>query len=786
MLIPHSSGQINAELLAAVRIYDPDYVVKLERTVRTCETAEPGALTIRDADGNPAEGVRREELVARLRDEPVHLALDEEARRKVASHCSPHGRREAGLDSSGKWHERMTTLSINRENGILTKFEELPNAVQTTCLSAPPAWGAALGVAIAERCGVVEEPEIGGAPTVEAGELHDLVSWLTDDELGRPPFSLVWHPTAALNVDPAKVETAFSRNSRSLVKVARGSARHPVLISIGDSADDFAIAHIYRVLYGRGTWLPTSWLYPDGGRVLNVGDALTAAAARHILRDDSVTLTTTSASDALIAEILAKFRRPTVEWIEGGDEIEHRYAMNTEHRTPEWSTEGVQYFAVDGHFDQDFAVPITRTNADDIDLVAPCPVPQITHPDFANTSELHWQVDIELAEAKTPHGRGLDGHALLAPGEGAFLTWVRSGRDGAVYESERFDLILAGTPSMARLARPRLRAPSLSTWLTLMAVQDGRQVRLSAAGRRVDVMRQLWGDRASLAKEFAGSMLPVFRAFRSAKRKRDIEHGESVNVILPTGAGDDLYESYLSFVGICQVGDALEGATVMRGEVDRLLERGILRRGMILGCAQCMRPTFTRIDALAQINPCPRCGAMNHLTQARWRQPEAEPQWYYDLHPIVREHVSQDGDIPLLLSHYLRTRSPDYDDVAELELTNSDAGAIAESDLIAHSDGQVIVAEAKRPATLGEGRDLNRTVTKRALLAQQVRADQIILATAATEWNEASVRAMCTEVSKRPWESMTAPRIRLITGLGTAKITDVGVDARSGQASPWI
>jgi hypothetical protein len=240
----------------------------------------------------------------------------------------------------------------------------------------------------------------------------------------------------------------------------------------------------------------------------------------------------------------------------------------------------------------------------------------------------------------------------------------------------------------------------------------------------------------------------------------------------------------LTFAGILKYGKAEAGKEAdFRRQVDDMLARGVLRRGLILGCAQCGKPAFTTIDNLAQVNRCPRCSALNDLSQPRWRKPDTEPQWYYDLHPTVREHLSQDGDIPLLLSHYLRTKARRYVDVAELELIDAVGNPLAEADLIAISDGQLITAEAKRPGSLGKAK-LAQAAAKRALLAEQLHADQILLATADSQWQEASINTLCKQVRTRPW-AIPAPRVRLVCGLGTDEIVDLCVDVETGQTSPW-
>ena len=91
----------------------------------------------------------------------------------------------------------------------------------------------------------------------------------------------------------------------------------------------------------------------------------------------------------------------------------------------------------------------------------------------------------------------------------------------------------------------------------------------------------------------------------------------------------------------------------VRGIMDRLLEGGVIRRGLVLNCEDCGQLSFYPLENLQQDNSCPRCTSRNSLSLSRWRMPLEEPQWYYDPHGAVREMLTQDGDVPLLAARYL-------------------------------------------------------------------------------------------------------------------------------------
>ncbi|HET6481572.1 MAG TPA: hypothetical protein VFG35_16265 [Actinoplanes sp.] len=811
VLVPHHDGEVKAELLAAVRAYDPDYVVTLQQTLQHWEELRPGhAEIVEAADGTPLSPEDRARFLSVHPEVDVPSAAADQARSTVVEACAPHRRRNpaAMREVAGEdWDEDAVTFSVHGDGGRLTRIMDVGGPYSTfmrgtawpggSCLSAPPDWDGLLGVAVAAACGVVEMPVAGHDPELSEPEFQSLAPWLVESglplrpgtRLGQPIPQLIWQPDAvSRNIDPSKLGVAFDQTTTGITTIESGIGRPPrLLLSVGDTADDFATAHIYRQLYGSAVWLPIRW-WPTieaGISETPLQFVLRNNLTRLAIRGQGTTVTSSSVGTNELKTIIEHLQQPTAY---GENDLEARRARTRElitSGTPAWSTRLVRYWAIADDFDKDFAVPITRNDAGDVEMVMPCPPPLPSEDELVGTADLRWQVDVQLHETETPHGRGLDGHTLLAAGEDEYLTWVRSGRDGYTFESERFNLIRAGTPLVGRLARPRLQAPSVGTWASLIAAQRGYAVRLSASGRRVEIMRRLWGDRNALAATFAGSMLPVLRRFRPAHRAAGLNLGPEEGVALPTGSGDVLFEPYLTIDGLMKAAGAeQEAISEVRRQADDLLEQTVLRRGLILGCAQCGKLAFVVIDDLGQVNRCPRCAAHNQLRQPRWRSPMSEPRWFYDLHPTVREHIAQDGDMPLLLSHYLRSGSRDYADVAELELLDASGSPVAEVDLLALADRQVITAETKRPSDMGSGKALRHAIAKRALLAEQLQADQILLATAAPSWPRAVIDALSDEITKRPW-SRVVPRPRLVCGLGTGAVVDLQVDPATQATAPW-
>jgi hypothetical protein len=289
-------------------------------------------------------------------------------------------------------------------------------------------------------------------------------------------------------------------------------------------------------------------------------------------------------------------------------------------------------------------------------------------------------------------GRRLDGQALFAPGENIHLTNVRSGRDGITYDAGRLDLVLAGTAPLSRLARPRLQELGLAEWSRVIAGQSGLVLELSSAGRRAEMLRQLWDGREDSVQSMTGELLPVLHAFRLSYAESSRAYPGGEGVVLLNG----VREGYLTFAGMVKFAGEGIDKRGLRDGIDALAARGVVRRGLVLGCDICGRPSFIAIGNLAQVNQCPRCGSANELAQRQWRLPAEEPSWYYDLHPVARELLANHGEVPLLLSRHLRSVSRRYDDAPELELRDASANPVAEADLIAVSDDDLIVADGSQ------------------------------------------------------------------------------------------
>jgi hypothetical protein len=176
------------------------------------------------------------------------------------------------------------------------------------------------GVAVTARRGALEEPVPGASPQLNEDEQLELIRWpLSGGDRGAPPYSIVWHPAAAVSVLPSDLDTAFDRGLHRLSGVQRGYVpARPVLLVAGDQAADFALAYAWERLYGRSVWLPSEW-WPDPDATTRVTTTI------RLLLDDlgfdantpdrRLQLTTTSAAPEALATLAGVLRKPLIHLV---------------------------------------------------------------------------------------------------------------------------------------------------------------------------------------------------------------------------------------------------------------------------------------------------------------------------------------------------------------------------------------------------------------------------------------------------------------------------------------
>ncbi|MBB3750812.1 hypothetical protein FHT44_003307 [Mycolicibacterium sp. BK634] len=662
----------------------------------------------------------------------------------------------ASPDSGDLW----ATYFSEGGSGPLTEINEISPADQEVenLLSANPALGGALGVHASVKWGLRAPPETGSAeidPQLRNRAISCIFAY------GRPSLFDLEGVTIGqgLNGGPASSldRTLFGLNGVTEV----GRKLPPALIVWGDDPADFALAMAWDRTYGLGVWVPDEWWKDadtNGRLVAGIDDLASSAVGRH---SRELCFTSTSLTqDELIERVegsrLGTERRLGEALIPPSSEVV---------RSPASAVEFPRYyknhFTLRGKADNQWSTAVHEAGGAVEFAVLP-PLPQIAVQGLETIEQkAKWQVDVQLVGHEIPCTTAVPDSRLLAEGENVYSTRVRSGRSGISFESHN-SFFTPANPSLEQmLRRPRLRFPDLLEWANARASVHDMSVQLSPAGAHAQVLANMLGGRTQLSELISGPLAAALFAFN---RKG------STSAAFPDGSGCVVRnEGFLHFAGMCSIA-GIDPDEATRDTIDRLLTSGLLRRGLLVICPACTHAAFTPIESVAATVRCPRCLADNPLTRTMWKLPIEEPQWFYDLHLIARQLLSENGHVPLQLSEYLRLKSDrTYSDAPEFELVANGEPTV-ETDLLALADRQLIVSEVKSSDTFGKERA--EGARKRVLAARVLMADEIVLATTQAAWEPATIAAVKSAIGTEDWQSGNVPRLRLITGLGTAQVID--------------
>lgn len=722
VVVPTEQGVVHPAILASLREYDPD-----------CVLAPP-------AEALPAEladGVRRaqEAISAVCSNYRLPLLNPLEVANPQFSALWNIWFSTAGHPSSGD-PVAVATVSDVRDG--------------ETSIGANPALKGALGVAAASRWGLSE------TPNDEIADVDDSVRKAAVRRLSSHEYKAAGLPgigTAA--TFEGRYEAYLARTLVGLDGAqSYGPQRSDALIVMGDKPSDFALAMVWDRTYRYGIWIPEEWWADTELRphVIAGIDELVRHASTQLKR---VLFTSTTLDESEIAARAKQWRDRTSLILE--KDLDDKWTVvSADALAPSryWKVHYVLKENISHEWSTAVAIEAGTAN-----LSMLPPLPRIGVPGLEPLEQSTcWHVDVSLRGYELPVSIALPEDALLVETTEAQATRVRAGRGGISYQAHRTDFIPSGASLSQSLARPLLSFPSLIGWANARASTHAMSVRLSTAGTQANVLASMMGSREALTSLVAGELRSALLAFnRSRSTKADYPNGEGCVVNS---------EGYLHFSGICDVA-GIEQSAAARDSIDGLLKAGVLRRGLLTKCPRCQYSGFVHVADLASAIRCQRCLADNPLERQLWRLPVEEPTWYYDLHPIARKLLLDNGEVPLLLAHYLRSRTErSYVDAAEFEIFDSKGTPISETDLLALADRRLILAEAKSSVSFGSRKERNAIARKRVVAAQVLRVDEIVLATSGPQWDSATIAAMKTAMTEQDWPSGRAPSLRTICGLG--------------------
>jgi hypothetical protein len=360
VLIPHTGRDVDPIVLSAVVAYDPDYVVQLQVTLGEYEGLRPGALSISSA-GRVLGGAERAAELARNSEEPVpHDAGSAQARAAVAAACAPYRQRLLPDRDPSESTEWISAAGAERQ---FTSVRDLSAPEHWPYLAAPPAWGGALGVAVAARCGMVEPPERGVATPVEGGEQSRLARWLLDPSMNVDlPYDLVRHGGgAATSVRPSDCPPGFDRTTTGLTWITHRAELHPpAVVMIGDTAADFAVSMIWDRIYGDGYWLPSVLGNDDLPAMAQ--RLLLTLVQRSRLHGRKVRVMSRSVAAEAVLTVVEALRAPRAA-TEGRAGASAQCAATVVSEPIEFPRGSTGHWAVEHHWDQPLGLPVKRDEA---------------------------------------------------------------------------------------------------------------------------------------------------------------------------------------------------------------------------------------------------------------------------------------------------------------------------------------------------------------------------------------------------------------------------------------
>jgi Holliday junction resolvase-like predicted endonuclease len=729
ILVPYSreTGEPSPLFAEVVRAYDPDHVVTLEVSASQMEDWYPGHVRI--------GGVKNEEERDKLA-RSIHGGVDDAAGRRarsvVASWCSPMRSVRFTREEPARQMETIDKLrQPDRSDRYRRGLALAPLTSTSPRLAASASWRSDSGMSAALRIGVANaEPVERSEPGTE------VLSWLISPR-GDAPSALAWSPTFEMPETTRGVENWFLAGQR-LMQVSRWHLRDRAAVVIGNTGADFALALAYDRIIGRSTWLTPSLLND-------------ASALNHHLRDAVWTLISDLEHSAynLIVASVSLTPRQLAKAAERLQEPEHEFQRSGVHRQRAAEREIVQVrfanvergllsYVVNEHVGASSVIPMSvlEDGTQHAMTRLDSPIPNdLLYPDDISTVP-YWYVDVALERDQSPRGRDLPGSALTFEENQYPEVNIRASKDGVSYEPSSMGIVMSGTLLVGRIGRPRLRSLSIRAWVEGMAEASGLGVRLSMPGRHAELLRRRLGTRKQLVELIASPALQMLREFipRSEVPK------ERVDATVVLGL-----DPYLSFAAMDALLPGPEEETTAL--IDTLSAARLLRRGLVLGCSECGRPSFLDADKLGQQYECPQCATVNSLVSERWRKGK-EPTWFYDLFATFRELLKSNGDVPLLAAARLQADGRDYADTPELEFFELETKApVAEVDVIASTNREVVLVEAKSSNSFSHGMRARQT-EKLLRVASALRADRIVLATTQDDWKQTDVDYLAREANK--------------------------------------
>lgn len=739
ILIPHTNGIVQPHALQMAIAFDPDHVVAATALRADLMEVNPDQYPTVDAEGIRITASEVRALTLHFQS-PLSR-LDMQACEQVAEACTPF----RTFDPDDQIGTRMRySLPQLEEELLVVPESETSDAVPSEIprLSARHPGTRELAVLRASKTGVVHGfSDASGAPLDNHDELLTMASdVLSLQYFGRERNSFDW-----------ALSDRWKESLLGLVPVTTMRARPQYFIIVGDGIDDFSLFHALDRLSGNAIWFPEGWLSSESPYNSLVARTLGSIYRHQRNNAAKVKVLSASADSIGIVETLRSIRDVVID-----PENDGSWLSAIELKDFDFGGVDKGFLALHQDYDRELVLTaVETTNSLEFAHRIPPLIPETA--EVLTDSKREWIVDFDVHGNQMPRGYGLRGD-LLEVHDSVWHERVRSGRNGIAVMSRSFGFVLSGATLRQSLARPRLRTLGLLDWVTYQAASKGWTVSISEAGQRAASAARLWGSREGLANDLL-KLRPFFMEFKAANGMRSDER-------YSPGCGDVVGdEGFLTFEGAARALSPTESSDLeIRNTLDRLTALGVLRRGVILRCLECGKLQWISVLDLGLATACRRCQASIPINIATWRAPVREPAWFYDLHPIVRNLLDQDGDVPVLAGGVLQEEMHGGDVLPEI-IFKGNEGEFIEMDVVFGSPGHIAIGECKTSPNI-PSRQRKKKFKGLATVAEILQVDRIILASGDSgAWSDLHKSDLETHLRYHRFVSGRSPKVEVFSGL---------------------
>jgi hypothetical protein len=510
----------------------------------------------------------------------------------------------------------------------------------------------------------------------------------------------------------------------------------PVVVVVGDTADDFAYALALDRMNPPAIWLPRSEILSRrfASTALPILIRGLSALERRGGGERAVTLVSLSESRPQLLRLRRRLRSDTLF-----DAFNVAVADRIEIPN-EWPPVLADPVIIGEPLDEPFE---GDTALRGIEPRRPSKASSVRTP-----SHLRWWVEAEMPDHRMPT-RALLNSRVVARSAG-WEAQARVSRFGTSYSSHTLGFVAAGSPDDHQLERPVLHQPTPDEIFTTLLEPSGHTLGESVAGGLHRQCAELWGSHARLEDDLT-----------DPGRRRQlgtwVEPSE-VGIVLKDG------RRYLTTSEIARHRRVPVGA--VQGHIDEWLGMGIIRRGMCLRCHNCRFTGWYDADDAGQEFRCQRCRRVQAAISTRFRpRPHDDGTWRYSLNEVVYQALKSNIDLPVRVLKELRPARGSMLWVPERTVFR-DGKEVQEVDIWAIINGRIVLGEVTASDVLEKtkAQEVER-ISRISRLVEDLTADQVVFATSARSW---SARTL---LSIHRVEKDTGIRPTLMTGIGATKRT---------------